>query len=356
MNKFVSSVINNIYDNLLINGGEGKSNRHGAGFTVTALDGTDPSKYVFDKWQATDVGLLSTARLQASDPIGGPGLFLSGRPQGRIKRYEVITGVEGASAANEVRIIQQKIEGTILKNASAVNKPTLAFLYMNATPGLNLSLSLIPTTDGATSTHSYVIPITTVSGWKAYPFIIPASPNQNIHTGAGVGYYFTLCLSSGSDRVTSTTEAWVAGEKMASSTQSNFFDTVGNFVELDQEMLLSSDRFSTDFANNVSWVPHVKGVGADLRAMQRYYLNQDLGSFGNRTHVDAGGLPSGAISIAFPVKMRVAPSVTYTLEQNDVPGASFSLEQNTDTHFNGLLPTVIGAFWDLTKIFAEAEL
>lgn len=356
MSQFLSNVINNSYHNLLINGNEGESHRNGSGFSVDILDGVSSGKYVFDRWQAIDVGLLSNAKLLATDPIGGPGIAVSGLPLGRIQRYEVTTGVEAAPAVGDIRLIQQKVEGTTLKAAAAVNKSTLAFLYMNATPGLTLSLALMTTSNGSTATHSYTTSITTVAGWKAYPVVIPPSPNNDIHLGTGTAYYFQVTLASGSTRMTSNLNQWQAGELQAANTQSNFFDTIGNFIEIDQMMLLSSDQFSTDFANNVKWVPHVRHVGGNLRAMQRYYANIDFGSFGNRIHTDASGVASTAISVGFPVKMRVPPSVTYTLEQNDVPGSSFSLTQNTDTYFNGLLPTVIGAFWDLTNLFAEAEL
>jgi len=221
--------------NLLINGAEGLSQREGLAFTKILGTSTN-EQFHFDRWLTGGGANFSSGNLEVTDPIGGPGFVLSGRPLGRIQRYEV-TATEGAPAANQAKLIEQRIEGATLKIASALaGKPFLFSFWMNATPGLILPFFLRSSSDGSVQNANYVFSITSVAGWTQYSTIIAPNEITSIHNGNNFGISFGLSFHTGSDFEESILNSWQSGTNFSFSGASNFMDTNGNFIELDQLM------------------------------------------------------------------------------------------------------------------------
>ena len=268
----LSSYINNSFENLLMNGGDGIAQRHGENIAIGPVGIATATAEIYgaDRWIFGGGNVFGTGSASYWDPIGGPGLALSGRQQGRIQRYEVFVA-EAAPAASQFKTIEQRIEGTTLRNASAIGKSLLVSFWMNATAAMNLTVALRNSTDGSVHNASYVSSITTVAGWKKYSVIAPAQLISGVHEGTGVGLTMSIALHVGTDFETAPTNAWQVGDFVSTPAQSNFMDTIGNFIEIDQIMVLSADRFSTDFATDAKWVPHLRSPGRELKAMERYY-------------------------------------------------------------------------------------
>lgn len=94
--------------------------------------------------------------------------------------------------------------------------------------------------------------------------------------------------------------------------------------------------------------------GLELSLCQRYFWKADCMSWSYRDISPSSGMVS--ITIQHPVRMRITPTVVYTVEENDIALSSVTLVGATTDNTTFLYSGTSGRVYDLVNYTADAEL
>jgi hypothetical protein len=158
-----------------------------------------------------------------------------------------------------------------------------------------------------TNARSYIAnyTINAANTWEYKTITIPGDTTGTWGTTNGRGITLSFALASGSTPQT-TVNTWSSGEYIATSSQVNWMNTVGNTFYITGVQL---ERGSS--ASSFEYRPY----GTELQLCQRYY--QQIGKSNNTAYLPyaIGNGVSGtlcSIILNYPVMMRTNPSFTFT--------------------------------------------
>lgn len=154
----------------------------------------------------------------------------------------------------------------------------------------------------------YTVPLTITSDkigqWTFFKVTIPAPTIGTFNFTNITGMYFGVVLQSNLAPVPVTNQ-WVASSGIASSTQSNLLDSIGNTFQM---ALLQIERGSTFYSFYSQTTDEV------LRECYRELVYAFRGLLGVGAIFPTGGVPTpvtGMQQVTFPVEMRAVPAVSH---------------------------------------------
>lgn len=318
MSTFLSKVINNQYDNLLINGDMFYNQRQGDLDAIFGSPSTASGKSV-DRYgiNINAPGVASRSHVASSPTIGESGFASS-----RAIRFDVTTN--HTHTGTEISQLEQRIEGTTLKKLNAINKDLLFVFWTRSDKSYTLSANLRTTADGVgfASGETYAKSFVTAGGqvWKRHAIIIPKPPTIIPHSGVGIGMSAFIILGAGPGR-DAVDGVWGFPNANAVAGADNVMDTIGNWIEITQMCIVSADSFNNDIKNNFQFVPHTRMLDGELDACRRYYeTNKSPGTrdgtvdsiqqFKNVADFTTSGIPLPPIQFKTKkrIKLGVAPA------------------------------------------------
>jgi len=152
--------------------------------------------------------------------------------------------------------------------------------------------------------RSYVVDAAVVSGINnvSVSLTLEAATVDAIDNGKGLT--ITIGFNNEATYQTATTGAWVAGNKLTSTSSTQWAKTTGNFINITNLQLEAGDT-ATPFEH--------RSYGDELARCQRYFNNLTYGVSNSALFV---GAYYNTISlygnISLPTTMRVSPSLTYS--------------------------------------------
>lgn len=257
--------------NILINGD----------FGINALQGTNeytppatPTlQYVTDMWNINTVaaGAGSMSAQTFVEQIDGPPGYTT------YQRYRVKV-VFPSTAAGQFYEICSYVEGANFRHmnfgGAAARASTILFFCRCSVANQTLAATL----RNATATRSYVMPFTTgaANTWQRFAFNIPGDITGSWLSGITEAAQVTFTLSSAIDFKTATPNTWLAGNRIAGNTQSNF---TGNVVGSTVDFTGVEWRPGTyNVSNPIEIVPLAL---TDFLARRYYYIDSFAGNAGD---------------------------------------------------------------------------
>ena len=179
----------------------------------------------------------------------------------------------------------------------------------------------------ASSTHSYVseYTINTADTWEQKTIHIdgPTVGTWNTTTGHGVALGWSL--GQGTNFNTSTTDAWISGNKRRTTNQ------------VEWQTLSSANMYVTgvqlEVGDTATPFEH-QSFGDELRRCQRYFYKFDTGD-GTNLHAASYAANSWVGDCYFPVTMRATPTISnttgsYTTAASGIGKRKFYVYKNTN--------------------------
>lgn len=258
-------------------------------FSSTVDTSVLPNTYIVDGWMARAGNTLN----KMTTLIQGP---RTDGPEGLPFCLASTMGATRALAAGEYLAIGQNVEGVKLRDLMsgypAARPMSVSFWIASTQPG-TYALSV----RNGTSDTSYVAPFTinAANVWEKKTFSIPACTIGNWPTGTTSGMQFWVSYATGSNFITPTPNAWVAG---------NYLGTVGSANSITNNAVftltgaqLETGMFATPFEH--------RDYVFELYLSRRYYQTISVKPCGI-TYTPNGD--TRAEPYLFPVPMRVAPT------------------------------------------------
>lgn len=257
-----------------------------------AFTSTTSSAYGFDRWAHNTSGGTSTYSAQTFTLGAAP---VSGY---EFKNFARIV-TSGQSTATDYTVLYQPIEGV---RSYAGQTVTVSFWakVASGTPKISIEISQIFGTGGTPSArvNTYVGQVSPTTSWARYSvsFTVPSILGKTIGTNNDDALQVSFWISAGSTYNSRTNSLGI---------QNNTFDFWG--------MQIEQGATATPFRRNAN------NIQAELAACQRYYAQFDSGTF--------YGWSRNAVDvyhpwIAYPVEMRVAPTVSGSYTQG---GGTFTV-------------------------------
>jgi hypothetical protein len=282
------------FKNRIINGGMVIDQRNaGASVAVTTSD-----PYIVDRWVCLAAANSRYTAQQNQGSVTPPAGFTN-----YLGTTSVSTGTPGAT---DVYAINQYIEGFNIAdlgwgtaNAQTV---TLSFWVRSSLTG---AFGGTINNSGSPSYRSYPFSFTisTANTWEQKTVTIPGDTSGTWATNNGVGIRIRFSLGVGSSYL-GTAGAWAAGFVGAPTGSTNVVSTNGaTFYITGVQLEKGSTATSFDY----------RPYGTELALCQRYYYRQTPTGIAYYGPGYNDSTTVAAVSISFPVPMRVAPSA---LEQS----------------------------------------
>lgn len=207
--------------------------QHGAGWSPLT-DAT--ATYTADRWEAFEnlvTGDLDI--LQAT--TGGPTEAESGVGTRR-HFHALVSAADSGVGAGEYSYLMQKLEGMVYKQL-AKGWATLTFWIRAKVAGTYCVAFQNGTGPPANASWVAEYTVAAPNTWekKTIEVNLDESVGTWTENGTGLGFRVVFVLSCGSTRQTTTTGAWVAGDKLATSNQTNLFDNLSDEIRIAQVQL-----------------------------------------------------------------------------------------------------------------------
>jgi len=207
--------------------------------------------------------------------------------------------------------IVYQFEGQHLYDLAIRNKDiTISFWFASNVTG-EFTVALRNHSDTTTTVQSYVSTFTynTANAYQKVEVTIPlnAKWNPSLKNDNNRGFQLWIGFVGQGNYVAPSTNTWIDGYYLTTSTAVNWGATAGNFIEI-AELQLEEGNVATEF----EYVPY------DIQLMRcmRYYIKSS-------TILIARGYNSyGQVSILFPTKMRTVPTIIGNISSYDATNGS----------------------------------
>jgi hypothetical protein len=306
-----------------INGGQisGRRNKiingdftiHQRGGTITASGGT----YTLDRWRSYITG-DSPGGFTVQQSTGSyPQTNISGvKDNFKASALITVTSAGSAAANNNVKF-QQRIEGSnvydLALGTSAAKSFTVSFYVKSSLTG-TFGASLVNSAHDRSNIQTYTV--NSANTWEYKTFTVAGDTSGTWVTNTGTGLQLMFDLGSGSDKLTDTTNQWVAGEYHGTTSSVKLTHTNSATLQF-AGVQLEAGTQATAFEH--------RSYGEELGLCQRYYYKHVDGN--TKTVTENGTHYTGAYifaSFTAPTAMRTAPSIEV------VTGSAYYV-----THSNG---------------------
>jgi hypothetical protein len=303
----------NIYfrKNLLINGA---MKIHQRDNSQSGIGNGDGGYHTLDRWKFVESGSPGAVWTQSQNTLvvpAGTG-FLSSLKM-------VCTTTEAAVAADEVNLIEQRVEAQdcqhLLWGETDARDVTLSF-WLYSTKAGTMGVSLVVDDAG---TH-YIQEITiTADTWEKHELTFPGTTSSTINDDIGIGIRVCWCLFGGTD-YQNTADTWGAGTDFTTSNQTNFADSTDNNIYITGTQLELGSK-ATEF----EWRP----LSVELKLCERYFeksYNLDSNVASNPNYSGSWGVTpcrSGTDyreDVRFRTRKRAAPTLTFYSPENGTSG------------------------------------
>ena len=319
--KLVNGTLDN-FRNRIING-DMKISQRGTSFAHGAASGAIFTLDRYPMYNSTNSAVTITQQL---DVPAGSGLSNSLRA--------TVTTTDTSIVASEEYTIQHYIEGYNV--ADLVGVPfTISFWVRSSKTGIHYS-AFRDSINSRSYAFEYVI--NSANTWEKKSITLQSgldisSGTWNFTNGRGLNLIWVL--AAGPDVQTTTSNAWVAGNKIAKSNQVNCLDTVGNIFAI-TGVQLEKGSVASEFK--------VRPNQVELAMCQRYYEI-------------AGGTTTTANGTWFirPFKVQKRVTPTITIISGSSGGATFDTGPDSSNSYRLPAGTNATSTADF-KISASAEL
>lgn len=262
----LSPFLRQSHTNLLINGAMPFAQRIGDLGSSVGLTGTR-----IDRWStAQGIGALTTTHVAQSPTLAQSGVYSD-----RAARFAVSTSA-ALPATSSSTFIEQRIEGTVLREGDGIEKDYVLLFWMRANAAHTLSYSLKSTGSGGTAFadgETWSQQFVTSSVWQRYAYVIPKNVHLPLHAGTGIGLSVFFSLATDTD-IHGPAESWTVsgGSMIGVDGDDNFMASTDNWLEVTQVALIpfESGRIHPDLVNQIEFSPH-KILGPENEAVYRYY-------------------------------------------------------------------------------------
>lgn len=152
------------------------------------------------------------------------------------------------------------------------------------------------------STRSYVADVTVVSGVNNVAVSIPLEAGTVDAIDNGVGLTLTIGFNNEATYQTATTGAWVAGNKLTSTSSTQWAKTTGNFINITNLQLEAGDT-ATPFEH--------RSFGDELARCRRYFYNLKYTAYYQPVKAPCWIITTTVMQGEFmhPVTMRTGPTL-----------------------------------------------
>jgi len=221
---------------------------------------------------------------------------------------------------------QQRLEGTFTRKlglGTANAMPITVGFWSRCSTDLTYSYAL-----RSSGTDLSFIKELTLTGntWTWNTFTIPGTALGTWYSNTSVGIYQEVTLTTGSTFANATTDSWISGNYIGTTTQDNFMGLgVGNTFNMTGMVMLPGEHTIAAADAHKFLLPY----DHELRRCQRYYETID--------DVFAGCSFSGVSSVVlfqtdfFKEKKRAVPSMSYTFTASGGAYAGSTLEGSAPT-------------------------
>jgi hypothetical protein len=279
-----------MFRNKFINGGMSIDQRgNGAGVTITS------STFMADRWYSINSSGGGT--------LTGSIVANTSTSNSKAVRLTATAAATSVSGSNYWHGINQAIEG--FNVADLVGKDvTISFKFKAAISG-----TYPVAIRGAGTTNSYVTTIAYTGAGTTQSFTITLNLQSSSFTevGNGLGLAFTVGFVNTSTYQTSTLNAWQAGNKLSTTSDTNWWGTNGNYIEIGDVQL----------ERGITATPYeTKMYSTELELCRRYYYRMNSSDANGTAFRFAAGpvttSTAGQGVIILPVPMRVIPTISTT--------------------------------------------
>jgi hypothetical protein len=215
-------------------------------------------------------------------------------------------GVQSDSGTN-VSFIEQRIEGNLLRQILGGSFNLflcVKFTRASGTLPATFCVHFRDSTRGVVFSAPLTITSNKIGQWTFFKINIPPPTIGLFPYSANVGMYFGVVLQSNLSAVPVNNQ-WVASSGIASSTQNNLLDAVGNTFQM---ALLQIERGSSFYAFYAQTPAEV------LMECYREYIGALRGIIGTGVSIPIPGGPANLFAmqeVSYPSEMRVAPTLTH---------------------------------------------
>jgi hypothetical protein len=272
-----------MYRNRIMNGDARIDQRQSSKTPVTAA-----FAYFADRWtnNSSSAGFVSLSSSNLPAPLTGFQTALK------------IVGNSPSVSSSSFVMIEQRIEGVNMADLmfGTVNAQPLTFsFWAYSSASATYSCALRNNATNYSFVHNYTI--TAANTWQYFTFTVPGCQSGSWTVDNTVGMYVEFLLGVGSTLQTSTTDAWITGSYLGTSSTS----TIGSSTLYLTGIQCEKGTLATPF--------EYRPYAVELQLCQRYY--QQLGGVIANDIVIAGYGASGNYintTLTFPVQLRAAPS------------------------------------------------
>ena len=278
----IANTVNLGRRNLVINGAMNVSQR-GTSFT-------DPTTFTIDRWRyGHATGSVTVSQNSVSDLAGF---------QNSAKIQVTSTG---SVASGDQDVFETKLEGQDLVSAgwgqTGAKDLTLSFYYKSNSTD-NRVAWFYNVNRGRD--FAVIFAASAVDTWERITINIPA--DQNFDDSNGVGLYVRFVLNAGTDFTSGLASSWGAIGSDRYAGVADFHSSTNNYVEFTGVQLEVGDT-ATPF--------EYRSYGEELSLCQRYFCKNGAASQQYYAYQYTNSFKF--VHIQFPVQMRAAPSVSFTM-------------------------------------------
>lgn len=277
--------------------------------------------YCYDRWRLQLSG--TTGNTQLNTNIDELSVAVS-------TSVYLTTGVAKPSlAAGDFSFMEQMIEGydvADLKWGTAAAKPiTVQFRGYSTINGTVVTIAI----RNGNGTRSYLHPITLTNTVQLYSFTVPGDTGGTWSKDNGPGLSVSLVTSSGTTFRSSTADAWLGGNFVAHTSQTNLLATVGHAFAF-ADIQVERGSIATPYES--------RPIHIEAAMCRRYFQYWSTASFLPVFNGFAFAANAAAFTLLLP-PMRAAPSVqivngsVHNAIGQQVPLSSYSVNAYT----NGVL-------------------
>ncbi|GEM_PF-2582640 len=276
--------------------------------------GLASAKYTADRWQYVAGNLSAAMRVYrfADVPDGGSGSYRS------LYSCKLEVKTADATVDNSYAFFRQMIEG--YNFVSLRHNPCVLSFWVKSSKTGTYCLSLRNSGHDLSFVTEYTIDQANTWEHKEIPITFDNFNGTWNYTN-GVGLRVEFQLAVGSDHQTTYKDQWRSENKLATSSQVNFLDTVGNTFQLSQVQLEPGEH-----PTRFDYRPYQE----ELALCQRYFIKFNFNPTCSYRGVGAGsGGNESAVNFSFPQEMRAIPNADKLQDWKYYDGSNWVVKSTT---------------------------
>jgi hypothetical protein len=313
-----------------------------AGGSVTLNNSTG---YPVDRWIASAAGGAGTGTATAQRVADAPAGFFNSI------KYTVTNAK--TPAAGDTFYFAQVIEGyniiDFAYGTASAKTVALSFWVKSSLTG-TFTGSFRQTQGVLVNPRSYAFNYT-INSANTWQYITVTATGDTVQVPSqdnGAAYTIIFDLGSGTTYKTATSNSWVSGNYVGSTSGTNLISTNGATLQI-TGVQLELGSVATPFERRI--------ISQELQLCQRYYQKRTSSGFNKRMYNQNGGVSAMQVSVDFPVTMRAIPTVTVIVDISDaspISGGAQGLDISVDG-FSAYTNVSNGQFLDYNSHTASAE-